>query len=381
MKSELIKGFRDFTGEEAIKREAIREVLVKTFEKYGFEPVETPIIEDRKFVEGDNQNDEAVSDIYRLEDKGKRKLALRYEFTFQLKRLMQNKKLPFKRYQIGPVFRDEPVSENRLRQFTQGDIDVVGISEISARDEAEVISTINQALKEIGIEPIILINSRELIDEILEEQKIKEKDKEQVLREIDKFDKLPESEIKKNLKKYNAEKVLSQIKKGEKYFDKFESYKKIISLIDYCRTYGVEVKFSPTIVRGLSYYDGIVFEVKTKNAKETICGGGAYTFNNIKCFGCSIGLERVSSLSNLKLNKEKYLIVSLEQDRPAIKLAQNLRKKGNRVSMFYGKPSKAMEYANSYKIKKVVFVGEREVKAKKFKVKDMDSGKESVLKV
>src|SRR3989304_1057792 len=114
---EPVKGFRDFSGKEAEKRAEIRKIIVETFEKYGFEPAETPIIESEEFVRGENKQDEAVSDIFKLQDKGKRNLALRYEFTFQLKRLMRNKKLPYKRYQIGPVFRDEPISGNRMRQF------------------------------------------------------------------------------------------------------------------------------------------------------------------------------------------------------------------------------------------------------------------------
>ena len=128
MKTEIVKGFKDYIGEEAKKRKKIIEVITETFEKYGFEPAETPIIEYENFVKGQNEQDEAVSDIYKLKDKGKRKLALRYEFTFQLKRLAKNKKIPYKRYQIGEVFRDEPASgvKTRFRQFTQGDADIVG---------------------------------------------------------------------------------------------------------------------------------------------------------------------------------------------------------------------------------------------------------------
>jgi len=92
MTTESVKGFNDFTGEEAVKREEIKKILVSVFEKYGFEPAETPIIEYEKFVKGENQNDEVISDIFKLRDKGKRTLALRYEFTFQLKRISKNKK-------------------------------------------------------------------------------------------------------------------------------------------------------------------------------------------------------------------------------------------------------------------------------------------------
>src|SRR3989338_2703331 len=115
MTSDLIKGFQDFTGEKVRKRAQIKRVIEDTFQLYGFEPAETPIIEQEEFVKGNNVDDEAVSDVFKLKDRGKRNLALRYEFTFQLKRLAQNKKLPYKRYKIGEVFRDEPVSGNRFR--------------------------------------------------------------------------------------------------------------------------------------------------------------------------------------------------------------------------------------------------------------------------
>src|SRR3989344_8792476 len=150
---ETVKGFRDFIGEEAEKLEYLKKILTKNFKLYGFEPAETPIIEYREFVQGSNPNDEAVSDIFRLKDKGNRNLALRYEFTFQLKRLMQNQKLPYKRYSIGPVFRDEPVSSNRLRQFTQADADIVGVSNSGIRNEAEVLAMTSEILGSIGIKP------------------------------------------------------------------------------------------------------------------------------------------------------------------------------------------------------------------------------------
>src|SRR3989338_692273 len=136
MSTETVKGFSDYAGEEAEKRERIKESLSKNFILYCFESSETPIIEYEDFVKGENEYDEAVSDIFRLQDKGKRNLALRYELTFQLKRLAKNRKLPYKRYQTGEVFRDEPVSSSRFRQFTQCDVDVIGSS---LKDEAEVL--------------------------------------------------------------------------------------------------------------------------------------------------------------------------------------------------------------------------------------------------
>ena len=146
MANETVKGFGDYVGIEAVRRQRIKGILANIFKTYGFELSETPIIEFEEFVRGDNANDEAVSDVFRLEDKGKRKLALRYEFTFQLKRIASNKKLPFKRYQIGEVFRDEPTTGNRFRQFTQCDVDIVGST---IKEEAEILAVASEIMKEL----------------------------------------------------------------------------------------------------------------------------------------------------------------------------------------------------------------------------------------
>ncbi|MBR9701353.1 histidine--tRNA ligase [Candidatus Pacearchaeota archaeon] len=371
-----IKGFRDFSSEEAIKRTEIRKILVDAFERYGFEPAETPIVEDEKFVKGDNVGDEAVSDIYKLKDKGKRKLALRYEFTFQLKRLAKNKRLPYKRYQIGEVFRDEPISGSRFRQFTQCDIDIIGST---IKEEAEILFLVKEVLDKLGIGFTILINNRKILNEILDDLKIK-KNREQILRELDKLDEQGPQKTQNVLYKLGAGNLLEAMSQGEEYFSKFDSYKEIIGLMEYCKIYGVKVLFSPSLVRGLSYYNGSIFEIKVKDMKDSIGGGGSYMVGDAQATGISFGLDRLAELTKIKLDKESFLVVSLGQDREAIKLTQKLRKKGKTSSIYYGKPSKALEYANSKKISKVIFVGEKEVKSKKFKVKDMESGKENKLK-
>ena len=376
MKIDTVKGFRDFVGNNAELREEVRKVLVDTFERYGFLPAETPIVEYEEFVKGENSRDEAISDIFKLRDKGKRKLALRYEFTFQLKRIAKNKKLPFKRYQIGPVFRDEPVSTNRFRQFTQCDGDCIGST---IKDEAEILKLTSDALITLGISPIVLVNNRKLLNEILEDNKVSVENKAQVLREIDKYDKLPENQVRELLRKLNAEKVLDSLKKGEKYFKKFESYKEIISLIEYCKAYGIKINFSPSIVRGLSYYNGSVFEIKAKGVKETIVAGGSYECCGIQATGLSFGLERICNIAKILKTKEKLLVVSLDQDRAAINLAKKLRAQNKYVSLYFGKPTKALDYANSYNIKNVIFVGLKEVKKKKFLIKDMKTGKQKTL--
>jgi histidyl-tRNA synthetase len=371
-----VKGFQDFVGEDSKKREAIRKILVETFERYGFEPMETPVIEYEEFVKGDNASDEAVSDIFKLQDKGKRKLALRYEFTFQLKRLMKNQKLPLRRYQIGPVFRDEPVSGNRVRQFVQCDVDVVGST---IKDEAEILALAKEIMKELKIPGKIYFNNRKLMNEVLESVGVKKKI--EVIKEIDKLDKLSEKEVVKNLKKFRAEKVLGIFKNKNK-LKKYSAYADIENLQKYLKAFKVNAEFLPTLARGLSYYNGTIFEIKSDKMKETITGGGSFMFNGIQSTGISFGLDRLAMVAEINLDKEKTLVVSLDQNLKAIQLAQKLRDKGKKVDLISVKnPSKALGYANAKKIGKVIFVGAKEVKKKVFKVKNMTSGKEVVLKI
>ena len=373
---DLVKGFKDFTGEESLKREKIKEILIKNFKLYGFEPAETPIIEYEEFVKGNNQNDDAISDIFKLKDKGNRNLALRYELTFQLKRFVQNKKLPYKRYQIGEVFRDEPTSSNRFRQFTQCDIDIIGST---IKDDAEILKLASEILNQLKINYEIFVNNRKLMNEILEKENIKdEKIRQSIIKEIDKLDKLGETEIRNNLKKFGAEKILEIFKKPESFFKKYEAYNEIEELKEYCKYFGINTTFQPSLARGLSYYNSSVFEIKTKQFKESILGGGSYLMNEIQSTGISFGLERISQLAKIELDSLKLLIISINQEKESIKFAEELRK--NNIScMILDKISKGLEYANSKIIPYVLFIGEEEIKKKKFKLRDMKTGKEEFL--
>lgn len=387
MKSQTVKGFQDFIGEEALKRAKVKRIIQEQFELYGFEPAETPTIEFEEFVKGENLNDEAVSEIFKLEDRGERKLALKYESTFQLKRIAKNQKLPYKRYQICRVFRDEPASANRFREFTQCDADIVGSS---AKDEAEMFSLVKKILDGLEIESVIYFNNRKLLNEIMVAENIEERDREQVIREIDKLDKLPKKTVADNLKKLGAEKLL-KIFDNTKGLEKYNFYKEIKELEKLCKAYGVKIEFSPTLARGLSYYNGTIFEIKTKSStgstpsakgamKETICAGGAYLVDQMQSFGFAFGLDRLAVLSAIKGDPVKVQIISIGQDETAIRLAEKLRGANVSVNVLLDKSiGKAMDYANSKGIEKVIFVGKDEVTAKKFKVKDMKSGDEKLL--
>jgi histidyl-tRNA synthetase len=373
---ETVKGFQDKLGKEAEKRNLIKEVIRRTFEKYNYQQVETPIIEYEKFVkENSDENDETISDIFRLKDKGKRELALRYEFTFQLKRISKNQKTPYKRFQIGPVFRDEPVQGNRQRQFTQCDIDIIGAK---IKDQAELLAATKEILDSLKIPSKIYVNNRKLLNEILEEQGIKNKF--QAIKELDKLDKIPKKEIKENLKKIEADKLLEIFSKPKDFFKKYSSYKEIEELETYCKYYGIQFEFQPTLARGLSYYTGNIFEIKSE-IKETICGGGTYEINGIESSGISLGLERLEIVSNILIEIERILVVSLGEDKKAIEIARKIRNQNRNVSVFFGKPSKALEYAKAYGMKKVIFVGKKEIEKKKIKIKNMTTGKETYLTI
>lgn len=372
MNTDRVKGFRDI--ENAKQRNNIKIIIEETFKTYNFIPVETPIIEYENFVVGDNNKDEAVSERFKIIDRGNRKLALRYEFTFQLKRLSKNKKIPYRIYQIGPVFRDEPVTGNRWRQFTQCDADIIGAG---IYDVAEILKITSEILKKLNIKFTININNRKLLNEILDDLNIK--DKESVIREIDKLDKLSEKEVRNNLKKYNAEKALNIFKKPQKYFEKYESYKDIKELQKLCKYYNIKTNFQSYLARGLSYYNWLVFEVKS-DIKESITAGGSYLVNGIQSTGISFGLDRLEMLSKLDTSAKKVLIISLGEDKKSIELSNKIRELNIPSQTFFGKPGKALDYANSYKIPLVIFLGTDEVKKKKLKIKNMNTGKETIIK-
>jgi len=377
MRTETVKGFRDYLGDEALKRMEIKKIVQKQFELYGFEPAETPSVEYEEFVRGDNVNDSAVRDVFSLEDRGKRKLALRYEFTFQLNRVAQNQKLPYKRFQIGSLFRDEPIRVGRTREFTQCDADIIGSS---SKDEAECLKLGKNIFEKMRMPVKIYVNNRKLINEILVGEDVAEKDREQAIRELDKLDKLSKKEVADNLKKIGCERVLDIFTGKEKSFEKYNFYKEIKELKKLCKMYGVKVEFRPFLARGLSYYNGTVFEIWSKELGVSLCGGGSYLIDKVQATGISFGLEPIFLLSKIEGDVTKVQIISIGEDESAIRLAEELRNNGISVIVLLDKSiGKAMDYANSKDIEKVIFVGKEEVTKEKFKVKDMKSGKEEFL--
>jgi histidyl-tRNA synthetase len=226
------------------------------------------------------------------------------------------------------------------------------------------------------------VNNRKLINEILVAENIEEKNRAQVIRELDKLDKLTKVEVADNLKKYNAEKLLKIFEQKEKAFEKYGFYNEIKELKNYCKKYGVEFEFRPFLARGLSYYNGTVFEVWSKDLNVSLAGGGNYLIEGTQSTGIAFGFEPISLLSKIDSEKVKIQVISIEQDEESIKLVEKLRQNNITTLLLLDKTvGKAIEYANQKNVEKVIFVGKDEVKTKKFKVKNMKSGEEEFLNI
>jgi len=385
---ELVRGFRDVLPLESLRRQKVKEVIEKNFKLFGFMPIETPTLEYEKFAKGDNEKDAAVSDMFKLKDRGGRELALRYEFTFQLQRVFRenpNIKLPFRRYQIGNVFRDEPIEKDRYREFVQCDYDIMG--DLSMNADAECLGLADKICKELGIKYKLKINNRKLLNSIL--SKVEMFDKTNILRELDKIDKLGEDEVKKNLTQFADKMQIIQLfkllEKDLSFFvkEKFEGALELKELFDLLKTYKIKAEFSPFLSRGFSYYTGTIFEGYNKEIKGSIFGGGRYDNSvgkyinkKIPAVGNSFG--RILDYPIKEFEFVKYLLISINQDKKTIELMNKLREKG--ISCFMmNKISKALEYANNYQIPNVIFIGEKEIKKGKYKLRDMKTGKEKLV--
>ncbi len=387
-----VKGFRDIFAPQSVRREQIRRLIEDAAKKYAFMPIETPTIEYESLIRGNNESDEAVSDRFKLTDKGARELGLRFEFTFQLSRILQefpHIKLPWRRYQVGNVFRDEPLRPDRFREFIQFDADIVGDPSITA--DAECLALAQEVLTKLNISGTIKVNNRKLLNAILMRTEVVEH-QQQVLREIDKLDKLTEKEVRENLKKLIPTKKITALfelfSHDLRYFvdEHFEGANEIAELEKLGKLYGFEISFTPTLMRGFSYYTGNVWEVWSTEKRAALAGGGRYddkvgiyAGKQIPAVGISFGTLIDFDGKDITHLQTQFLVVSLGADSESIALTQKIRAHDASALVFFGKPTKALEYANAYYIKNVIFIGEKELKEKKFSIKNLTTGKELKL--
>ncbi|HLC60089.1 MAG TPA: histidine--tRNA ligase [Candidatus Nanoarchaeia archaeon] len=415
MDLQLPKGTRDFAPEEKIIRDKVVDTLKEVFELYGFAPLETPIFErfdvlSSKYTGGA----EILKETFKLKDQGGRDLGLRYDLTVPMCRYIAmnpNTKMPFKRYQIGEVFRDGPIASARYRQFTQCDVDVIGSSSMAA--DAEIVSLIFTAFKKLDFEIIIKINNRKLLNDILDFCGIEKDKQDSVILSIDKLEKFGQNVVKNELKEQrldnskidkimdflnikgsNDEKI-SQLKKLLKNPD---GLNEIEQLLYYLKNINLEADFDVSLARGLSYYTGTVIEtfLKQSNVKSSVCAGGRYDKmigsllekGEYPAVGVSFGVDRIYDAMIEKSEKKqktntKVYVIPIKTINEGIKIAQQLRDAGIKADIDLNEkgPSKNLEYANSLGIPFVLFVGKKELQERKLKLRDMVSGEEEMLSI
>ena len=408
------RGTRDISGEDAILRERVVDTLKGVFELYGYNPLETPMLEryetlSSKYAGGE----EILKEVFRLRDQGNRELALRYDLTVPLARFIasnQNLKMPFKRYALGSVFRDGPLKAGRYREFTQCDADVVGSSNLAS--DAEMIRIALAVFEKLGLNVIAKVNNRKVLDALLEKAGVKEEDVGTVMLSIDKLEKFGKEAVEKELagKGINAsviEKLMVYLSIEGTNKQKIGKLKETIGettgvneIAEVLKTSGSKnVEFDVSLARGLAYYTGTVFEVFLKGSeiKSSVAAGGRYDkmignflseTRDYPAVGISFGLDVIAD--SIKLESEergarsvvKALVISIGEERIASEVVEMLRNNAVNCDTDYtGKVGRAIEYADSYKIPYVIFVGEKEVKANKVKVRNMVSGEEKMVSV
>jgi len=412
---QLPKGTKDFPPEEKILRNKIVSTLKEAFELYGFAPIQTPVIEryetlSSKYAGGA----EILKETFKLKDQGSRDLGLRYDLTVPLARYVGMNptiKLPFKRYEIGEVFRDGPIASSRYRQFTQCDADIVGPSSIAA--EAEIVSMIDFAFRRLSLGMKIKFNNRKLLNDILDYCGIDKSKQEAAILSIDKLEKLGINVVKNELKEQRIDddkinKLLSIINiKGDaqqkilqlkNMLKNSEGLGEIEQLFAYLDNLGLNAEFDVSLARGLSYYTGTVIETFLKNSsvKSAVCAGGRYDKiigafigkEGYPAVGISFGLDRIydallEKQSLMQKTNTKAYVIPIKTLNEGLKIAQKLREAGisTDIDAMGRGPSKNLEYANALGIPYVIFVGKKELNENKLKLRDMKSGKEEMLNI
>ncbi len=393
-----LKGMRDFEPKDMIIREKIMRIARNIFERYGFDPLETPAIESLNILTGKYGEDEKL--IWRFKDLGERDVALRYDLTVPLARFVAKKKrlpMPFKRYQIGRVWRYDNPQRGRYREFWQCDVDTVGSSDMYS--DAEIIQVIYESLKAIGIDNFIIkLNNRKLSDGILELCGVPKEKVKEALRSIDKLDKIGVEGVKKELydKGFDEEKILEFISKDMGEIPKLnevgeEGRKELEEIADYLKAMNVKFKIDLSIARGLDYYTGMVFEVVVpESGVGSISAGGRYDDligiflgQKIPAVGGSLGIERIADiLSNEKTTKKDILVIPINVDkREIIPLVEKLRDKYNVDVSMKRDIKKSMHYAESVGIRYVCLMGKKEISSGRVKIKKLDTGEEKEMDI
>lgn len=421
MKNEIIKpsilpGFMELLPREQQVFNDIVSKITKVYEQNGCLAIDTPIIEKAEVLLA-KSGGETEKQVYSFE-KGKNKLALRFDLTVPFARYVaqyyNDINFPFKRYQIGKVYRGERNQKGRYREFYQCDIDVIGKDKLSIDNDAWVISLASKAFKAIGLSNYkFQISNRKILKGLLSEIEIDEVN--EVMGLIDKYDKIGKESFSKELEdliglekaqyinkvldiKGNSKEIGEKLLKlniGNEYFiEGVEELNKVCSMLSILGVEDEEFEIDFKIIRGLDYYTGTVFETMLigNESYGSICSGGRYdnlaekyTTNVLPGVGISIGITRlffvlkeIGFIDNYKVKSNlDYLIIPIGDTMEYCgKVMKYLEEKNYAVTIYFDEDTlkKKMNYANKLGVENVILIGEEEVLENKVKVKNMISG-------
>lgn len=415
-----LAGFMELLPNEQILFEQMKQTIEKTYQRFGFLPLDTPILELSEVLLA-KAGGETEKQIYRF-TKGDTDISMRFDLTVPLAKYVAknygNLSFPFRRYQIGKVYRGEKTQKGRFREFYQCDIDIIGDGELGIVNDAEIPSVIYNLISDLGFNDFtICINNRKVLNGLFREVN-QEQNAVDIMRTIDKLAKIGKEKVIEELKEIGVddqaiERILTFIEIDGTTDEKISKLEKLGILnemftqgleelkqvVKYIRIFGVpdtHFKIDLTIARGLDYYTGTVYETFLNDYKElgSVCSGGRYenlaeyyTDKKLPGVGISIGLTRLFyKLNELQLIKsDKYsmsdiLIIPMTEDMTkSIELASDLRKEGINTEVYLNdKKLKAkFKYADKLKIPYVAVIGEDEISSNTVKVKNMETGEET----
>ena len=418
-----LPGFMELKPNEQILFNQIKEKIEESYKRFGFLPLDTPILElsEVLLAKAGGETEKQIYRFTRGDD-----LAMRFDLTVPLAKYVSKNygelQFPFRRYQIGKVYRGERPQKGRFREFYQADIDIIGDGELSIMNDAEIPSIIYTTFKNLGFDDFtIRINNRKILNGLFEYLNIVELSTE-IMRIIDKLEKIGKENVKLELLKLNIEeenvvKILEFISISGNNEEKIEALEKLNiknevfekglfelkEVVKYIRLFGVpEENFSIdlTIARGLDYYTGTVYETFLDNYREigSVCSGGRYdnlaenyTDKSLPGVGIAIGVTRLfDQLNDLKLIKTEkesisdVLVISTSDDvSECLPIANTFRKEGINTEVYMNdKKMKAkFKYADKLKIPYVAIIGEDEVKENKVSLKNLVTGKQDTINI
>lgn len=423
IKPKTLSGFMELLPNEQILFNKMKDTISKSYEEYGFLPLNTPIIEDANVLLA-KAGGETEKQIYRF-TKGDNDLALRFDLTVPLAKYVteyyDKLSFPFRRYQIGKVYRGERPQRGRFREFYQCDIDIIGDGKLSIINDAEIPSIIYNTFKKLGFDDFtICINNRKIFNGFFASLGLTGKSQD-ILRVIDKIDKIGIDQVQDELSKEtdsnklemimrflsidgnNQEKINALENLGVKDETFQEGLSEIKQVLKYIGDFGVpeeNIKLDLTIARGLDYYTGTVYETFFNKYRNmgSVCSGGRYdnlaeyyTNRNMPGVGISIGLSRLffQLMDNNIISAEneaisKVLVISMTDDYGyCAKVASKLRENGIRVQVNFEeqKIGKKFKYADNIKVEYAAIIGEDEVANNTVSLKNMKTGEQQSLQI